>query len=165
MRQTKYDPGGPNLAITSGPRQSITINAQPFSFELADLFHVFPLNRCLPSSVSESRGCTTCLRRWGISNGTMGICTGADTSLQDARWKMKAWRRDYNEQRSRSALNYRTPAEFARASGALSLPLLGANTAERKRRQGFPAAADAGLDTAPVLLKQTEISEKESFGC
>ncbi len=87
------------------------------------------------------------------------------TSLQDARSKIEPWRRAYNEQRTHSALNYRTPAEFARASGALSFPLLGANTAERKRHQGFPPAADAGLDTAPVLLKSSIISGKESFGC
>ena len=87
------------------------------------------------------------------------------TSLQDARWKIEVWRRDYNEQRPHSALQYRTPAEFARASGALSFPLSGADTAERKRHPGFPSAAAAGLDTAPVLLKETEISGKESFGC
>ena len=87
------------------------------------------------------------------------------TSLQDARSKLEDWRRDYNEQRPHSALNYRTPAEFARAAGALSFPLLDADSAERKRHQGFPSAAGAGLDTAPVLLKSSLISGKESFGC
>ena len=87
------------------------------------------------------------------------------TSLPDARSKIEAWRRDYNEQRPHSALQYRTPTEFARASGALSFPLLDADTAERKRHQGFPSAAGAGLDTAPVLLKSSLISGKESFGC
>lgn len=87
------------------------------------------------------------------------------TSLQDARGKIEAWRRDYNEGRPHSALNYQTPAEFARAWGALSFPLPNADTAERKRCQGFPSAADAGLDTAPILLKNPHTSGKESFGC
>ena len=84
------------------------------------------------------------------------------TSLPDARRKIEAWRRDYNEQRPHSALQYRTPAEFAQASGALSFPLLAADTAERKRRQGFPAAAGAGLDTAPVLLRLPLSAERKA---
>ena len=35
------------------------------------------------------------------------------TSLAEARIRISAWRRDYNEHRPHSALNYRTPAEFA----------------------------------------------------
>jgi len=31
----------------------------------------------------------------------------------DAHIEIAAWRRDYNEQRPHSALDYRTPAEFA----------------------------------------------------
>ncbi len=87
------------------------------------------------------------------------------TSLHDARRKIEAWRRDYNEQRPHSALQYRTPAEFARASGALCFPLQNARNAERKRSQGFPSAAEAGLDTAPVLQAKPNMSEKESYGC
>jgi len=34
-------------------------------------------------------------------------------SLNAARAVIAAWRRDYNEQRPHSALDYRTPAEFA----------------------------------------------------
>ena len=49
------------------------------------------------------------------------------TSLGDARRKIEAWRKDYNENRPHSALNYRTPAEFARAAGPLSFPLLSMN--------------------------------------
>lgn len=85
------------------------------------------------------------------------------TSMSDARRKIEAWRKDYNENRPHSALNYRTPAEFARASGALSFPLLSVNKAERGRCQGFPTATGIGLDTAPVLLKKTEMSGKESY--
>ena len=36
-------------------------------------------------------------------------------NLFDAKRKIAVWRRDYNEQRPHSSLNYRTPAEFARA--------------------------------------------------
>lgn len=37
------------------------------------------------------------------------------TSLNHARQEIAAWRRDYNEQRPHSALDYRTPAEFTAA--------------------------------------------------
>ena len=36
------------------------------------------------------------------------------TSLSDARRKIEDWRRDYNQQRPHSSLNYLPPAEFAR---------------------------------------------------
>lgn len=35
------------------------------------------------------------------------------TGLQTARSKIEAWRRDYNEERPHSSLDFRTPAEFA----------------------------------------------------
>jgi putative transposase len=38
-------------------------------------------------------------------------------SLEDARRKIEAWRRDYNEVRPHTALQWATPAEFARRSG------------------------------------------------
>jgi putative transposase len=38
------------------------------------------------------------------------------TSLNDARRKIETWRRDYNEQRPHSSLNYLPPAEFARTA-------------------------------------------------
>jgi putative transposase len=37
------------------------------------------------------------------------------TSLNDAKRKIETWRRDYNEQRPHSSLEYMPPAEFARA--------------------------------------------------
>ncbi|MFP4560600.1 MAG: integrase core domain-containing protein, partial [Thiohalorhabdus sp.] len=37
------------------------------------------------------------------------------TRLNHARQEIAAWRRDYNELRPHSALDYRTPAEFAAA--------------------------------------------------
>jgi putative transposase len=38
------------------------------------------------------------------------------TSLNDARRKIETWRRDYNEQRPHSSLNYLPPVEFARTA-------------------------------------------------
>jgi len=38
-------------------------------------------------------------------------------NLFEARWKIAAWRKEYNEERPHSSLGYRTPAEFARAIG------------------------------------------------
>lgn len=35
-------------------------------------------------------------------------------SLEDARWTLEAWRRDYNDERPHSSLDYWTPTEFAR---------------------------------------------------
>lgn len=39
-------------------------------------------------------------------------------SLADARGKIEAWRRHYNEERPHSAIEWKTPAEFAREHGA-----------------------------------------------
>ena len=38
-------------------------------------------------------------------------------NLYEARGKIAAWRKDYNEERPHSSLGYRTPAEFAREVG------------------------------------------------
>ncbi len=38
------------------------------------------------------------------------------TSLRDAQRKVETWRKDYNEQRPHSSLNYLPPAEFARTA-------------------------------------------------
>ena len=39
-------------------------------------------------------------------------------NLYEARGKIAAWRKDYNEERPHSSLGYRTPKEFARELGA-----------------------------------------------
>ena len=75
------------------------------------------------------------------------------TTLNDARRKIEAWRRDYNDNRPHSALEYRTPAEFARLAGPLFFPLVSVNTAGRERCQGSPTATGIGLDIAPVPPK------------
>ncbi|MGH9594460.1 MAG: IS3 family transposase, partial [Bryobacteraceae bacterium] len=38
-------------------------------------------------------------------------------NLFEARWKIEAWRKEYNEERPHSSLGYRTPAEFASEMG------------------------------------------------
>jgi putative transposase len=43
-------------------------------------------------------------------------------NLFDARRKIAAWRKEYNEQRPHSSLGYLTPAAFARQVGALRSP-------------------------------------------
>ena len=43
------------------------------------------------------------------------------TDLEDARSKIEAWRRDYNEVRPHSSLDNRTPMEFSRSATGLAL--------------------------------------------
>ncbi|MDE3170846.1 MAG: transposase family protein [Acidobacteriota bacterium] len=43
-------------------------------------------------------------------------------NLFEARRKIAAWRKEYNEERPHSSLGYRTPAEFARQMAALRSP-------------------------------------------
>jgi putative transposase len=38
-------------------------------------------------------------------------------NVMDARWKIAAWKKQYQEERPHSSLGYRTPAEFARQMG------------------------------------------------
>ena len=38
-------------------------------------------------------------------------------NLFEARWKIAAWRKEYNQERPHSSLGYRTPEEFAREVG------------------------------------------------
>ena len=50
-----------------------------------------------------------CPNRGGLLNETLF------SSLADARAKLEAWRRDFNEVRSHSSLGYLTPVDYARA--------------------------------------------------
>ncbi len=43
-------------------------------------------------------------------------------SLEDARSKCEAWRRDYNEVRPHSSIGHKAPVELALASGQACLP-------------------------------------------
>ena len=82
------------------------------------------------------------------------------TSLADARQRIEAWRRDYNEVRPHSALGYRTPVEFREG---LSFALMSVHRTERSGSQGNPDGRDQlGLDSLRVLPEQSGISAKES---
>ena len=78
-------------------------------------------------------------------------------SLADAREKLERWRRDYNHHRPHSALDDRTPEEFARSAGCRPFALPIVDKADPQPCQGF---ADAGqkppaLDTAPDLPSES----------
>ena len=47
------------------------------------------------------------------------------SSLADARERIEQWRRDYNEARPHSSLQYRTPMEFARQSAGFYMDEVG----------------------------------------
>jgi putative transposase len=75
-------------------------------------------------------------------------------SIEDARAKLGAWRRDYNHNRPHSALDDQAPAVFAelhhhgvKERFALSI----VDMANGKPCQGFASPADAALDTARRL--------------
>ena len=61
------------------------------------------------------------------------------SSLADARAKLEAWRRDFNEVRPHSSLGYLTPSEYARALSGES-GRRAANADHSARRDGLPAA-------------------------
>lgn len=54
-------------------------------------------------------------------------------SLADARSKIEAWVRSYNEERTHSALAWKTPAEFVREHGS---------------QANFPAPKEGGISTS-----------------
>jgi putative transposase len=82
-------------------------------------------------------------------------------NLQDARRKIASWQRDYNQTRPHSALEYRTPLEFA---ATLSFAPSTVDTADRSRPQGCPSGALArGLDPAHDLPRTTNNGAKESY--
>jgi hypothetical protein len=75
-------------------------------------------------------------------------------TLHDARERLARWRDHYNLQRPHSALNDRTPANFASAHAASTVcfALMDRNTASCGPRQGFAAPAkNAALDPVPRL--------------
>ena len=61
-------------------------------------------------------------------------------NLFDARRKIAAWRREYNEERPHSSLGYKTPKEFAAAQAA------GFYTAEREARDSNGACYETSRD-------------------
>jgi putative transposase len=76
-------------------------------------------------------------------------------SIEDARAKLAAWRRDYNHNRPHSSLDDRAPAVFAQLhrDGGERFALSIFDKANGKPCQGFASPADAALDTARRLPK------------
>jgi len=83
-------------------------------------------------------------------------------NLQDAREKLERWRNDYNDQRPHSALDDRTPSEFAEVARERPFTLPIVNKADPQPCQG---SADAGpktpaLDRAAGLPSEPEMRVK-----
>jgi putative transposase len=79
-------------------------------------------------------------------------------NLFDARRKIAAWRKEYNEVRPHSSLGYRTPAEFARVLAA-ALPSPSSIIAPGDQTQGNPSGALRAaltLASTPRLLSNEE---------
>ena len=70
-------------------------------------------------------------------------------NLFDARRKIAAWRKEYNEQRPHSSLGYQTPKEFAAAQAAAFY------TAEREERDSnavpFPSRSSIPAQTQDAV--------------
>ena len=83
-------------------------------------------------------------------------------NLQDAREKLERWRNDYNEQRPHSALDDRTPSEFAKVARerAFTLPIV--NKADPQPYQGFAGAGPKppALDRVAGLPSESEMRVK-----
>jgi len=65
--------------------------------------------------------------------------------LEEARMKIEAWRKDYNQVRPHSALGYQTPEEFA------------AQAAAAEKGAGAPAAARGASPPTPLALPTEEL--------
>jgi putative transposase len=86
-------------------------------------------------------------------------------NLFDARHKIAAWRKEYNQERPHSSLGYLTPVEFARQWYASSSRLT--DTAASDRRQGCPggslrSALTPALRGEEMLRQEDEANEKRS---
>jgi len=79
-------------------------------------------------------------------------------NLFDARRKIAAWMKEYNEERPHSSLGYLTPEEFARSASPSSM----VGTAEKDRRQGNPAGSLRSTLTPVLLRSETTIQEGEA---
>jgi hypothetical protein len=71
MRQTRNYPGGPNLAITSGPRQSITINSHVTIPDKAKFLVVDGQHRLWAQNFSQKDGQYACIIHLGKTEKEM----------------------------------------------------------------------------------------------
>jgi putative transposase len=86
-------------------------------------------------------------------------CLNAEVFLDiaDARSKLEQWRNDFNAKRPHSALDDRTPAEFAAVAGGRPFALPSLNTAGSAACQGFAIAGHKtpALDRLPTPPKES----------
>ena len=86
-------------------------------------------------------------------------------NLFDARRKIAAWRKEYNEERPHSSLGYRTPKEFAAQTGRFHGAELGqeaSNQTVTKRSCDFESKGDApGLRSIAFVFLTVKSSESE----
>src|SRR4051812_12493624 len=82
-------------------------------------------------------------------------------NLFDARRKITAWQKEYNEERPHSSLGYLTPREFARERPPAS-PSCVENRAARHRRQGNPAGSLRSALTPVARCAETFHQEGEA---
>ena len=80
-------------------------------------------------------------------------------NLWDARRKIASWRIEYNQQRPHSALNYRTPAEFAHDWTQAASPSACRNTTPLEPPQGQALRAPAAALTRPRLRGEPTLQE------
>jgi len=77
-------------------------------------------------------------------------------NLFDARRKIAAWRKEYNEERPHSSLGYKTPKEFAEAQTAGFYTQLcerqGIQTPSLAPRSPIPAQTGQGVDESCRIL-------------
>jgi putative transposase len=84
-------------------------------------------------------------------------------NLADAREKLERWRTDYNLNRPHSALDDRTPEEFAQVAGHRSFALLSVNKASPEPGQGFACAGQKppALDTVAASPSESKMRAKD----
>jgi hypothetical protein len=74
-------------------------------------------------------------------------------NLFDARRKIAAWRKEYNEERPHSSLDYRTPAEFAAA--LRTEESCGKDAPRKSLNSDFPTALGNPAETARFPLSHS----------
>jgi putative transposase len=85
-------------------------------------------------------------------------------NLFEARRKIGAWRKEYNEERPHSSRSYRTPAEFAAgcavralAAGSASVPLAGENLATWEEKREEPPKGDVSVVSGGVSKAESVV--------
>ena len=82
-------------------------------------------------------------------------------NLFEARRKIAAWRKEYNEERPHSSLGYRTPAEFAAAyaakGGSAGVPFAGENLATWEEKREEPPKSGVSAESGSISEAETVV--------